>query len=146
MEDENFKDEENLENEDNEKEIEEQKSESILCSVKKLLGINNMDDFDQDIIIHINSAISVLKQLGVEPNKNFIVTGKEQTYADYLGENSEEVSMVKQYIYCKVRKIFDPPSNGSIMSALEETIKELEWRLNIQVDPKETFQEESNEE
>lgn len=115
--------------------------ESILGSVKKLLGINNVDDFDQDIVVHINSAISVLRQLGVGPNKTFIVTGEDETYTDYLGENSEEISMVKQYFYCKVRKIFDPPTSGSVMSSLEETIKELEWRLNIQVDPVETFEE-----
>lgn len=136
---EDIKDDENLENND-EQEI---KSESILGSVKKLLGINDIDDFNQDIIIHINSAISILRQLGVGPNKGFFITGEKETYNDYLGDNSEEISMVKQYLYCKVRKIFDPPTSGSVLSALEETIKELEWRLNIQVDPKETFDEES---
>lgn len=126
---------------DQETEKNEKESESILGSVKKLLGINNVDDFNQDIIIYINSAISVLRQLGVGPTKSFIITGEDETYTDYLGENSEEISMVKQYFYCKVRKIFDPPTSGSVMSSLDETIKELEWRLNIQVDPVETFGE-----
>lgn len=121
-----------------EPEIEEE-SESILISVKKLLGINNMDDFDQDIIIHINSSISILRQLGIGPAKGFMITGKGETYRDYLGEDSQELSMVKQYLYCKVRKIFDPPTSGSVMSALDEQIKELEFRLNFQVDPRETF-------
>ena len=38
-------------------------TDSILLSVKKLIGINEDDDsFDVDIIIHINSAISTLFQ------------------------------------------------------------------------------------
>lgn len=126
-------------NQDEEKEI--NNGESILGSIKKLLGINECDDFDQDIIIHINSSISILRQLGVGSSKNFIVTSEKETYTEYLGNDSEEISMVKQYLYCKVRKIFDPPTSGSVMSAIEEQIKELEFRLNIQVDPKETFKD-----
>lgn len=133
------------ENKDDKKEEEEKTSESILGSVKKLLGINNMDDFDQDIIIHINSAISILRQLGVGSVKGFVITGEDETFQDYLGEESKEIPMVKQYLYCKVRKIFDPPSNGSIMSALDEQIKELEFRLNFQVDPEDPFEEEGGE-
>ena len=38
--------------------------ESILISIKKLLGITKDDtDFDTDIIIHINSVLAVLSQL-----------------------------------------------------------------------------------
>lgn len=121
--------------------MEEKNSESILGSVKKLLGINNMDDFDQDIIIHINSSISILRQLGIGPVKGFMITGEEETYQDYLGEDSKEIPMVKQYFYCRVRKIFDPPTSGSVMSAIDEQIKELEFRLNFQVDPEDPFEE-----
>lgn len=134
------------ENEKDENEEQEKKSKSILKSVKKLLGINDMDDFDQDIIIHINSSISILRQLGIGPIKGFYITGEDETYEDYLGEDSQEVPMVKQYLYCKVRKIFDPPTSGSVMSALEEQIKELEFRLNFQVDPENPFEEEMEEE
>lgn len=126
--------------------MEEQNSESILESVKKLLGINNMDDFDQDVIIHINSSISILRQLGVGPIKGFMITGKDETYQDYLGEDSKEIPMAKQYFYCRVKKIFDPPTSGSVMSALDEQIKELEFRLNFQVDPEDPFEEDMEEE
>ena len=44
--------------------------ESILISIKKLLGITKDDtDFDTDIIIHINSVLAVLSQLGVGPDR-----------------------------------------------------------------------------
>lgn len=126
--------------------MEEQKnSESILASVKKLLGINDVDDFDQDIITHINSSISILRQLGVGPIKGFMITGEEETYQDYLGEDSKEIPMVKQYFYCRVRKTFDPPTSGSVMSALDEQIKELEFRLNFQVDPEDPFEKEGGD-
>ena len=42
--------------------------ESILTSIKKLLGIaEEYEHFDVDIIMHINAAFSVLTQLGVGP-------------------------------------------------------------------------------
>ena len=48
--------------------------ESILTSIKKLLGITEeYEQFDQDIIIHINSVLSVLTQLGVGPTKGFSI-------------------------------------------------------------------------
>ena len=40
--------------------------ESILVSIKKLLGIaEDYNYFDQDIIMHINAALMILTQLGV---------------------------------------------------------------------------------
>ena len=40
--------------------------ESILTSIKKLLGIaEDYEHFDNDIIIHINSVFSILTQIGV---------------------------------------------------------------------------------
>ena len=35
----------------------------------------------------------------------------------------------------KVRLIFDPPQSSSIIDAMNRTISELEWRLNVAVDP-----------
>ena len=42
--------------------------ESILISIKKLLGIMpDYTNFDDDIIIHINTAFAMFNQLGVGP-------------------------------------------------------------------------------
>ena len=44
--------------------------ESILTSTKKLLGIEDDDtSFDLDVLIHINTALAILNQLGVGPNE-----------------------------------------------------------------------------
>jgi len=35
----------------------------------------------------------------------------------------------------KVKMVFDPPSSSFVMKAMEDSCKELEWRLNVAVDP-----------
>ena len=49
-------------------------TDRILESVKKVLGIApEYLAFDQDIVMHINSAFSVLHQLGVGPDEPFMI-------------------------------------------------------------------------
>lgn len=111
--------------------------DSILTSIKKLLGITEeQTQFDTDIIIHINSVLSVLTQLGVGYETGFFITDKSALWSDFL-DNTSELEMVKTYVYLRVRLLFDPPSNSSVTQSIEKTISELEWRMNISVDPKE---------
>ena len=50
--------------------------ESILNSIKKLLGIAEFDtSFDQDIILDINTIFGILWQMGVGPASPFRITG-----------------------------------------------------------------------
>ena len=109
-------------------------TESILTSIKKLLGITeDYTAFDTDIIIHINTVIMILNQMGVG-EKGFHITGKTETWSDYIGDDTI-LEMTKTYIYLKVRMVFDPPSTGGgVMDAMEKTIAELEWRLNSHAD------------
>lgn len=111
-------------------------NDSILTSIKKLLGIDaQYTSFDQDIIIHINSVIAILKQIGVG-NQNFSITGTTEKWSDYLGSETG-LEEIKTYIYLKVRKIFDPPTSSAVASSFDELIKELEWRIFVATDPKE---------
>ena len=110
-------------------------NDSILTTIKKLLGIGEDDtSFDMDIIVHINMAINVLLQLGVGPATGFAITGATETWSDYISDMSK-LEMVKSYIYLKVRLIFDPPSSSRVIESYENMIKELDFRLNVQVDP-----------
>lgn len=110
--------------------------ESILISIKKMLGIDKDDtSFDQDILVHINSTFSILYQLGVG-DADFAIEDDSTTWGDYLS-SYKQLNTIKTYIYCKVRKIFDPPQSGSTMESLNSVINELEWRINVAVDPKE---------
>lgn len=104
---------------------------SILLSIKKLLGIDaNCEHFDQDVLIHINSALSNLTQLGVGPPDGFIVTSNSETWSDLLMDSKKQ-EFVKSYIYLKVRLIFDPPSSSSVIDAINRQIQELEWRIEV---------------
>lgn len=108
--------------------------DSILTSIKKLLGIaEGYDVFDIDIIMNINSAFSVLTQLGVGSSTGFSIRDASTTWDEYITD--DRLEMVKTYVWLKVRYLFDPPSSGSAMEAVKSQIAELEWRLNVAVDP-----------
>lgn len=110
--------------------------ESIFISIKKLLNIDeDCEDFDTEVMIHINSVFPILHQLGVGPDDGFEITGDREKWSDYLGEDSKLLGTVRSYMYLKVRMLFDPPV-GSVATSFENTIKEFEWRINVQVDPK----------
>lgn len=116
--------------------------ESILTSIKKLLGIaEDYEHFDSDIIIHINSVFSILTQLGVGSDTGFSISDKTTTWCDFISD-STNLEMVKTYVYLKVKLLFDPPLNSSATNSMEKTISELEWRLNVAVDPKGEIQNE----
>ena len=111
-------------------------NDSILITIKKLLGLEDDDtSFDTDIITHINSFIPVLYQLGVGPSSGLLIEDSSSHWSDLL-ENEAQLALVKTWLYLRVRKVFDPPQSGTAMEALNSTINELEWRINVSVDPK----------
>ncbi len=116
--------------------------DSILLSIKKMLGITeDYQYFDSDIILHINSVFSILNQLGVGPENGFSISDQSTTWTDYIDDLSK-LEMIKTYVYMKVRMMFDPPLSSPVSEAIKNTITELEWRLNIAVDPKEVIENE----
>ena len=109
--------------------------DSILLCTKKYLGIADEDTgFDLDILMSINSVFGILTQLGVGPKEGFAISDDSATWSTYL-DNNVLLEMVKTYMYLKVRMIFDTPTSGSMNSAHEQLISELEWRINVMVDP-----------
>ena len=109
--------------------------ENILDSIKKLLGIDEADlNFDQELIMHINSVFMVLNQLGVGPVGGFKISSNEEVWTDFIGTRLD-LESVKSYIYLKVRLLFDPPQNSFLVGSIEKQIEEFEWRLQVQVEP-----------
>lgn len=105
--------------------------DSILDSVKKILGIAaDYDAFDTDIIIHINSVFATLNQLGVGPELGFMIEDNKAVWEDFLS-NDTRLNSVKTYVYLRVRILFDPPATGFTLTAMQEQIKELEWRISV---------------
>lgn len=110
--------------------------ESILTSVKKLLGITeDYTHFDADLIMHINSVFTILTQLGVGPKEGFRIEDEIATWNDFLQTESVLLDSVKSYMHLKVKLLFDPPLSGTVMEAYNRMISEFEWRLNVTVDP-----------
>ncbi len=108
------------------------KNESILLSIKKLLGVDSeYTDFDMDIIIHINTILSNLVQIGIGPKDGFSITDENSTWSDFIGDDVR-LEQVKSYVYLKVRLLFDPPTNSTLIDSINKNARELEWRLYIQ--------------
>lgn len=108
--------------------------ESILTSIKKLLGIEEeYTQFDNDIIMHINTVFLNLTQLGVGPAEGFLIEDDTATWYDFIGD-SNQLQAVKSYMYLKVKLLFDPPLSSSVIESMNRMIAELEWRLNVAVD------------
>ena len=110
--------------------------DNLLSSIKKLLGIPTEETaFDSDIIMHINSVFMILNQLGIGPTNGFTISDDYALWSDFIPDG-QNLELVKSYMYMKVRLMFDPPSSSAVLSAMEKSISEFEWRLNVQAEIK----------
>lgn len=105
--------------------------ESILISIKKLLGITeDYTHFDDDIIMHINTVFLNLTQIGVGPEEGFFIEDETDLWVDFI-EDAVHLQAVKTYLYLKVRLLFDPPLSSAVIESINRQISELEWRIMI---------------
>lgn len=105
---------------------------SILSEVKKMLGIEpDITHFDQELILHINSSMLAVTQIGIGPSKGFMVVDDKTEWSELLGLY-KDLEAVKTLLYLKVRLIFDPPSNSFLIESINKTIDEFTWRLLVQ--------------
>lgn len=103
-------------------------TESILLSVKKMLGIEpGYTQFDSELIIFINAALMAVRQIGVGPDEGFSITGEYETWND-LSPDIKLLEAVKPYVFMKVKKIFDPPQSNAA-NAYDAMIAEYEYRV-----------------
>lgn len=113
--------------------------DSILDSVK--LALDGIDpdntDFDDQLVLQINGILRILYRLGVG-TKGFRITDRSQVWSDFLGDQENDIrDMVPLYVGLKIKYYWDPPTTGASTNALKEMIDELEFTLNIYVDPEE---------
>lgn len=104
-------------------------NEKVLNTIRHSFGGSLTDEegyYDADLIIHINTVLMVLSQMGVvKPNSKI----DKNTTWDEIMDSEADSEGIKAYIYLKVRLLFDPPTNSGVTNAINESIKELEWRL-----------------
>lgn len=107
-------------------------SDSILTSIKKQLNIaEDYTAFDSDIILLINSSLSTLTQIGIGPQEGFSISDKTTEWSEFISD--DRLNMAFQEVYLRVRIAFDPPT-GSVLTSMENTLKELDWRLSVAVE------------
>lgn len=103
--------------------------ESILSSIKLALGISpELDVFDEDVLLYINSGFTNMLDVGLGPEDGFSVTDYSQTW-DSFGEPVKILSQVKTYILMYVRQLFDPPQTGPLNEVITKQLGEWLWRL-----------------
>ena len=104
--------------------------DSILTSIKKLLLIDEDDtSFDIDVIMHINSIIGILYDLGIETADNYVLIDSSQTWSDLLGDFPYK-GMVELFVYLKVKPLFDSSTMGKdTIESFNREANELEWRI-----------------
>ena len=105
--------------------------DSILLSIKKLLGIDaSYTIFDGDIMLHINTAFTILNQIGIGPEEGYMIDSEYQYWDEYTDDIN--LNMVKSFIFLNVKINFDPPSSTALLDSMNRTINELTWRLELQ--------------
>lgn len=105
--------------------------DSILKSTKMMLGLDpTYTAFDLEVMTHINNAFSSLTQLGVGLPVGFMIEDASASWDDYNVPLVQK-SIVRTYVFLKVKIVFDPPTSSYVLTAYEKQIAEQEWRLNF---------------
>ena len=122
--------------------------ESILLSIKKLLGVSaEYEHFDPDILMHINAVFVILHDLGVGPSEGFSISDSDAVWVDFIDPDEDiSVAMVKSYMHARVKLLFDPPVSSAHIETLNRVINEFEWRLNSRVETSSREEETQNDE
>lgn len=113
--------------------------ESILDTIKEMLGSDTeYDDFDNELIVYINTAFNVLHQLGLG-SKGFHITSNVETWNDFIPD-IDRYWMVKEFVYLKVKQAFDPNQNSNITDSYNKQLDELTWRINVEVESGDNYE------
>lgn len=109
-------------------------NDSILNSIKAQLGICADDtSFDTELIVHINSVLAHVTQLGVGPKEGVSIVDDSATW-EQLILDSMTLQNVKSLVYLRVKILFDPSASATVMKAHQEMAQEMEWRLLVQAE------------
>ena len=109
----------------------------ILASMKLMLGMEpDYKAFDTDLIIHINTCLAELYQVGVgeEPFQLDLTNPDTSEWEDFIGNDNAALNMVKSYTYLSLRTLFDPPQNSFVLDAQHKKAEELLWRIRVEAD------------
>ena len=100
-------------------------SNKILEDIKKMLPVND-EWFDGTILVFINRAISILRQIG---SITIVLPVNADTIWSDIVLTEDHLSEIQTYIYIRVKLVFDPPQNQYLVDALAKEANEIEARL-----------------
>lgn len=108
-------------------------NKSILRDIRASVGLTeDTIDFDIDLIMHVNVALSKLNQNGV--GLPVIVTDDTTTWGDFKDplqvKGNEFFKMVPLFVALSTRVIFDPPPPSAV-EYFGNSIEQILWRLKI---------------
>ena len=105
--------------------------ESILNTIKKMIGVEeNYKQFDIDLIVHINTAFAALAQIGHNLKDGYFISDMNNIWSEYITD-TRLLDPIKTYVYLKTKLVFDPPSSSMVIESMKQTLKELEFRIQI---------------
>lgn len=110
----------------------------VLEDVKDSLGLSKDDDsFDAELLLHINAAFIFVNQAGAGIENLSI--NKDTTWDDLIDQSQDagnkSFSIVKQYIFTKVKVLFDPPQASATLEVFINLVEELLWRIRLAYEP-----------
>ena len=106
-------------------------SNSIIEDIRQSMGLSKDSvDFDTELMMHINSSISTLRQNGI--GKATMVSDDTTTWGDLKDpeQDNEHFQMVPLYITMNTKFIFDPPPPSAV-EFHSQHIDQLLWRLKV---------------
>lgn len=103
----------------------------ILETVKESIGVAVDDNaFDEEILTHINGSLGAVLQVGV--GKPIYVVDNTYTWGNFF--NAEDplgvYVMVLQYVFIKVKVLFDPPAPATL-NVMTNYLDELLFRIQV---------------
>ena len=59
-----------------------------------------------------------------------MIQDKTAKWSDFIS-GDKLLNLVPTYVYLKVKLIFDPPTAGAVLEAMERQASQYEWRINV---------------
>lgn len=108
-------------------------TKSILEDVRESVGLSrDSEDFNVDLLMHINACIGKLNQNGV--GNSILVNDTSSTWTDLMNpeqsESNKYFNLAPLYIFLSTKLLFDPPPPSTV-EHYSKTCDEMLWRLKI---------------
>lgn len=105
----------------------------VLKDIKESVGLSeDINAFDGEILMYINSAIATLAQNGAV-EEGFRIDEDDVEWEDFLPIKIR--SHAKEYVFLIVKSMFDNSTTASyVLTMIQEQAKEVLWRIELEME------------